>query len=107
MSLLDKAKKIAEQGKGKLEDIRELKAVNDLYAEIGRLAVAQKRGSAPADADAQIEAKIAEITKLEQENAPAAGAPAATPPSAPPAPPASSVPPENVPTTPPPAPPAS
>jgi hypothetical protein len=107
MSLLDKAKKIAEQGKGKLEDIRELKAVNDLYAEIGRLAVQQRRGNAPADADAQIEAKMAEITKLEEENAPSASAPAATPPSAPPAPPTSSVPPENVPMAPPPAPPTS
>lgn len=104
MSLLDKAKKIAEQGKGKLEDIRELKAVNDLYAEVGRLAVQQRRGTAPADADAQIEAKVAEITKLEEENATSASAPAATPPSAPPA---SSVPPENVPMAPPPAPPAS
>lgn len=77
MGFLDKVKetagKAAEQakhatavGKEKLDDARLQKKINDLCQEIGALVVAQKRGEAP-DADAQIEAKIAEIGEVEKQ----------------------------------------
>jgi hypothetical protein len=76
MGLLDKVKdaagKAAEQakhatevGKEKLEDRKLSKQVETLLQEIGELVVAQRRGTAAADADAQITTKIAEITELE------------------------------------------
>jgi hypothetical protein len=78
MGFLDKmkdaAKKGAEQakhatavGKEKIEDARLHKKINDLCQEIGELVVAQKRNEAPADSDAQIDAKIAEIAELEKQ----------------------------------------
>jgi hypothetical protein len=78
MSLLDKVKdaagKAAEQAKQaasiaqeKIDDSRLAKKAGDLYGEIGRLVVAQKRGNAPADIDAQIDAKVAEITDIESQ----------------------------------------
>ena len=76
MSLLDKVKetagKAAEQakhatevGKEKLEDRKLSKQVETLLQEIGDIVVQQRRGTAAADADAQITAKITEITELE------------------------------------------
>ena len=90
MGLLDKMKetasKAAEQakhattvGKEKIEDARLHKKINDLCEEIGAIVVAQKRNEAPADADAQIDAKVAEIAELEKQqeaNNTAAGGPA-------------------------------
>jgi hypothetical protein len=73
----DKAKQATAQGKEKVEDMRLQKKVDGLAEEIGKLVVLQKRGSAPADADAQIDAKVAEITELEQQienNSPEAAA---------------------------------
>jgi hypothetical protein len=78
MGFLDKmkdaAKKGAEQakhatalGKEKIEDARLQKKINDLCEEIGAIVVAQKRGEAPADGDAQIDAKVAEIAELEKQ----------------------------------------
>ncbi len=78
MGLLDKVKDVANKateqakhgiavGKEKVEDVRLRKQVEDLLQEIGDLVVSQRRGSAPADADAQIDAKIAKITELEQQ----------------------------------------
>jgi hypothetical protein len=78
MGFLDKmkdaAKKGAEQakhatavGKEKIEDARLQKKINDLCQEIGALVVAQKRNEAPADADTQIDAKVAEIAELEKQ----------------------------------------
>jgi hypothetical protein len=78
MGFLDKMKdaagKAAEQakhatavGKEKIEDVRLQKKINELCQEIGALIVAQKRNEAPADADAQIDAKVAEIAELEKQ----------------------------------------
>jgi hypothetical protein len=78
MGFLDKMKetatKAAEQakhatnvGKEKIEDARLQKKINDLCEQIGALVVAQKRNEAPADADAQIDAKVAEIAELEKQ----------------------------------------
>jgi hypothetical protein len=78
MGFLDKMKetasKAAEQakhatnvGKEKIEDARLQKKIRDLCEEIGALVVAQKRNEAPADADAQIDAKVAEIAELEKQ----------------------------------------
>jgi hypothetical protein len=78
MGLLDKVKdvagKAAEQakhatdvGKEKLEDRKLAKQVETLLQEIGEIVVGQRRGSAPTDGDAQITAKIAEITDLEKQ----------------------------------------
>ncbi len=78
MGFLDKMKetagKAAEQakhatnvGKEKIEDVRLQKKINELCEEIGVLVVAQKRSEAPADAEAQIDAKVAEIAELEKQ----------------------------------------
>ena len=78
MGLLDKVKDVAgkaaeqakhatEVGKEKLEDRKLGKQVETLLQEIGELVVQQRRATAPADADAQITAKIVEITDLEQQ----------------------------------------
>src|SRR5690242_507862 len=76
MGILDKVKDVAgkaaeqakhatEVGKEKLEDRKLQKQVETLLQEIGDLVVQQRRGTAPADADAQIDAKIVEITDAE------------------------------------------
>jgi hypothetical protein len=78
VGILDKVKetagKAAEQakhatavGKEKLEDARIQKKINELCEEIGALVVAQRRGEAPDDANAQIDAKVTEIGELEQQ----------------------------------------
>jgi hypothetical protein len=102
----EQAKSVAAAGKDKYDETRLQKKANDLYEEIGKLIVASKRGQGPTDVDAQIDAKIGEISEIEQQieashaAAAAAGAnatasasestAAATPP-----------PPQNVPTAPP------
>jgi hypothetical protein len=73
----DKAKQATAAGKEKVEDIRLQKKIDELAEEIGKLVVLQKRNTAPADADAQIDAKVAEITDLEHQienNSPEAAA---------------------------------
>jgi BMFP domain-containing protein YqiC len=76
MGLLDKVKDVANKateqakhgiavGKDKVEDARVRKQIEDVLQEIGDLVVGQRRGSAPADADAQIDAKVARVTELE------------------------------------------
>jgi hypothetical protein len=109
----EQAKQVAAAGKEKIDDARLQKKADGLYEEIGKLIVASKRGSAPADLDAQIDAKVAEITEIEQQieanRAPAepTGDPvASTPPAVPaspatPAPPAPPAPAQNVPSAPP------
>jgi hypothetical protein len=102
----DQAKQATAAGKEKLEDARLGKQVKTLHEEIGALVVASKRGSAPADVDAQIDAKVAEITELEKQIeandvAPAAGTGATVAVTPPPAAP------QNVPTAPPTAPPSA
>jgi hypothetical protein len=105
----EQAKQVAAAGKEKIDDARLQKKADSLYEEIGKLIVASKRGSTPADLDAQIDAKVAEITDIEQQieansapSAPSApgadastgtvagtpSAPAPNVPSAPPGPPA-------------------
>jgi hypothetical protein len=61
----DQAKHATAVGKEKLDDTLLQKKINGLCQEIGALVVAQRRGEAPADADAQIDAKVAEIAELE------------------------------------------
>ena len=76
MGLLDKVKdaagKAADQakhgiavGKEKIEDTKLKKQIEELLQEIGDLVVQTKRGAAPADAEAQIDAKVAKIAELE------------------------------------------
>jgi hypothetical protein len=78
MGLLDKVKDVAgkaaeqakhatEVGKEKLEDRKLAKQVETLFQEIGELVVQQRRGTASADAVAQIDVKITEITELESQ----------------------------------------
>ncbi|HEX4493919.1 MAG TPA: hypothetical protein VH914_22145 [Acidimicrobiia bacterium] len=78
MGLLDKVKDVAgkaaeqakhatEVGKEKLEDRKLAKQVETLLQEIGEIVVTQRRGTAAADGDAQITAKIIEITDLEKQ----------------------------------------
>jgi hypothetical protein len=63
----EQAKQVAAAGKEKIDDARLQKKADSLYEEIGKLIVASKRGSTPADLDAQIDAKVAEITDIEQQ----------------------------------------
>jgi hypothetical protein len=82
---LDQAKHATAVGKEKIEDVRLQKKINDLCQEIGALVVAQRRNEAPADAAAQIDAKVAEIGEVEKQmeaNDIADGAGGATPPAA-------------------------
>jgi hypothetical protein len=89
----DKAKQATAVGKEKIEDVQLNKKISKAAEEIGRLVVAQRRNEAPADADAQIDAKVAEIAELEAQieannvstesgDAPTTGAPAAETPAA-------------------------
>ncbi len=63
----EQAKHATNVGKEKIEDARLQKKIKDLCEEIGALVVAQKRNEAPADAVAQIDAKVAEIAELEKQ----------------------------------------
>ena len=63
----DQAKHATALGKEKVEDLRLQKKINDLCQEIGALVVAQRRNEAPADAPAQIDAKVAEIAEIEKQ----------------------------------------
>jgi hypothetical protein len=63
----DQAKHATAVGKEKLEDTRLQKKINDLCEEIGALVVAQRRNEAPADLEAQIDAKVAEIAEIEKQ----------------------------------------
>jgi hypothetical protein len=63
----DQAKHATAVGKEKLEDVRLQKKINELCQEIGALVVAQRRNEAPADASAQIDAKVAEIADVEKQ----------------------------------------
>lgn len=63
----DQAKHATAVGKEKLEDTRLQKKINELCQEIGALVIAQRRNEAPADAAAQIDAKVAEIADVEQQ----------------------------------------
>ncbi len=78
MGLLDKVKDAAGKaaegakhatavGKEKIEDARLQKKITELCEEIGRIVLQQHRGEAAADADAQIDAKVAEIGDLERQ----------------------------------------
>lgn len=78
MGLLDKVKDVAGKaaegakhatavGKEKIEDARLQKKITELCEEIGRIVVSQRSGEAAADADAQIDAKVAEIADLERQ----------------------------------------
>jgi hypothetical protein len=63
----DSAKHATAVGKDKIDDMRLQSKINDLCRDIGALVVAQRRNEAPADADAQIDAKVNEIADLEQQ----------------------------------------
>ena len=76
MSILDKAKGYAEKaadaaahatavGKDKIDEARSHKKLHDLYADIGRLVVAQRRGGP--DAEVEIAGKVAQISAIEHE----------------------------------------
>jgi hypothetical protein len=76
MSILDKAKGYAEKaadaaakataaGKDKIDDARAHKKLNELYAEIGRLVVEQRRGGP--DPEVEIAGKVAQISAIEHE----------------------------------------
>jgi hypothetical protein len=64
---VDKTKQATAVGKEKIEDVRLNKKIDSVCEEIGKLVVAQRRGEAPADADAQIDAKVAEIVEIEKQ----------------------------------------
>lgn len=86
MGLLDKVKEAAtkageqiqhgiDSGKEQLEAAKLHKQITELLGEIGGLVLHQRRGDAPDDADAQIDAKIARIGELEAELAAEAESP--------------------------------
>ena len=76
MSILDKAKGYADKaadaaakatvGKDKIDDARAQKKLHDLYAEIGRLVVDQRRGGQ--DAEVEIAGRVAQISAIEHEH---------------------------------------
>lgn len=63
----DQAKQATAAGKEKIEDVRLQKKIDSLAGEIGKIVVSQKRGDAAADANAQIDAKVAEIAEIEKQ----------------------------------------
>ncbi len=63
----DQAKHATAVGKEKIEDAKLAKKIESLCEEIGGIVVSQRRGEAPDDADAQIDAKVAEIAELEKQ----------------------------------------
>lgn len=63
----DKARDLGETGKDKVGELQLKRKVEGLEREIGALVVARRRGSAPDDADALIDAKVAEIAAAEEE----------------------------------------
>src|SRR5689334_24848804 len=63
----DQAKHATAVGKEKIEDVRLQKKINELCTEIGALVVAQRRNEAPADANAIIDGKVAEIAEIEKQ----------------------------------------
>jgi len=76
MSILDKAKGYAEKaadaagrataaGKEKVEEARAHKKLSDLYAEIGRMVVAQRRGGP--DPEVEIANRVAQISAIEHD----------------------------------------
>jgi len=76
MSILDKAKGYAEKaadaavkataaGKDKIDDARAQKKLHDLYAHIGRLVVAHRRGGP--DPEVEIAGAVAQISAIEHE----------------------------------------
>jgi len=76
MGILDKVKdaasKAGEQakhgiavGKEKVEETKLRKQIDEQLEAIGRLVVQQRRNEAPADAAAQIDAAVAQVTELE------------------------------------------
>jgi hypothetical protein len=78
MGILDKVKDVANKatdqakhgiavGKEKVEDAKLRKQIEATLQEIGELVVSQRRGTAIADADAQIDGKVAKVTELEQQ----------------------------------------
>jgi hypothetical protein len=69
----DTAKAATAAGKEKIDDMRLQSKINDLCRDIGALVVSQRRNEAPADADAQIDAKVTEIAELEKQMTDAGG----------------------------------
>ena len=78
MGFMDKVKETANKaaegakhatavGKERFDDARLTMKINDLNQQIGELVVAQRNGEAPADVDAQIDAKVAAIAELKQQ----------------------------------------
>jgi hypothetical protein len=76
MSIVDKAKVYAEKaadaaakataaGKEKIDDARAQKKLHDLYADVGRLVVAQRRGGP--EVEVEVSGKIAQINAIEHE----------------------------------------
>jgi hypothetical protein len=61
------AKHATAVGKERFDDARLTMKINDLNQQIGELVVAQRNGEAPADVDAQIDAKVAAIAELKQQ----------------------------------------
>jgi hypothetical protein len=61
------AKHATAVGKERFDDARLTMKINDLCQQIGELVVAQRNGEAPADVDAQIDAKVAAIADLKQQ----------------------------------------
>ncbi|MGH8977314.1 MAG: hypothetical protein ACRDV7_04505 [Acidimicrobiia bacterium] len=83
MSILDKTKGYAEKamdaaakataaGKDKIDDARAQKKLHDLYAEIGRLVVAHRRGGP--DPEVDVAARVAQISAIEHDHASGASA---------------------------------
>jgi hypothetical protein len=63
----EQAKHATAVGKEKLEDVKIKKRIEELHQEIGTLVVAQRRGTAAADADALIDAKVTQVGDLERQ----------------------------------------
>src|SRR5690349_1459150 len=99
MGLMDKVKDVANKateqakhgiavGKEKVDEVRVRKQIDETLQQIGDLVLKQRRGTAPADVDVQIDGLVAKIADLEAQlettatDAPAADAPTADAPPA-------------------------
>ncbi len=75
----EKAQQLAETGQDKFDDYKTDKQISALKEEIGDLVYRSHRGTAPADADAQITRIVGEISVSEDAKAAAPGATEPTP----------------------------
>jgi hypothetical protein len=63
----ERAQQLAESGQEKFDEYKVEKRITDLESRLGRTVYAQRTGTAGADADAEVERLVAEITAARAE----------------------------------------